>query len=65
MDHGGLRAAHQGALREWGFGAMVRYDPLGSRLSLGRTTSLSLEAERRERTAGAVHAVFVRGTLQF
>ena len=140
--YGRWLAAHQGALREWGFGAMVRYDPgaagrgpslslmpgwgdtasgvqrlwergatdptlprapgsrldaqfgygfaafrgrgvltpfgtvsldgeygrgyrLGSRLSLGRATSLSLEAERRERTAGAVHAVFVRGTLQF
>ena len=39
---------------------------LGSRLSLGRSANLSLEAERRERTAAAaVHAVFVRGTLGF
>ena len=140
--YGRWLAAHQGALREWGFGAVIRYDPgatgrgpslslmpgwgdtasgvrrlwergadptvpgaagsrldaqlgygfaafrgrgaltpfgtvsldreygrgyrLGSRLSLGRSANLSLEAERRERTAAAaVHAVFVRGTLGF
>ena len=141
--YGRWLAAHQGALREWGFGAVVRYDPgasgrgpsvslmpgwgdtasgvrrlwergatdptvpraagsrldaqfgygfaafrgrgaltpfgtvsldreygrgyrLGSRLSLGRSANLSLEAERRERTAAAAaHAVFVRGTLGF
>ena len=141
--YGRWLAAHQGALREWGFGAVVRYDPgaagrgpslslmpgwgdtasgvqrlwergatdptsprapgsrmdaqfgygfaafrgrgaltpfgtlsldreygrgyrLGSRLSLGRSANLSLEAERRERTAAAaVHAVFVRGAVRF
>ena len=141
--YGRWLAAHQGALREWGFGAVLRYDPgaagrgpslslmpgwgdtasgvrrlwergatdptsprapgsrldaqfgygfaafrgrgaltpfgtlsldreygrgyrLGSRLSLGRSANLSLEAERRERTAAAaVHAVFVRGAVRF
>ena len=136
-------AAHQGRLREWGFGAVIRYDPgasgrgpsvslmpgwgdtasgvqrlwergatdptvpgppgsrldaqfgygfaafrgrgvltpfgtvsldreygrgyrLGSRLAVGRSMSLSLEAERRERSAAAaVHAVFVRGAVRF
>ena len=141
--YGRWLAAHQGALREWGFGAVLRYDPgaagrgpslslmpgwgdtasgvrrlwergatdptsprapgsrldaqfgygfaafrgrgaltpfgtlsldreygrgyrLGSRLSLGRSANLSLEAEQRERTAAAaVHAVFVRGAVRF
>jgi hypothetical protein len=141
--YGRWLAAHQGALREWGFGAVVRYDPgaagrgpslslmpgwgdtasgvqrlwergatdptsprapgsrmdaqfgygfaafrgrgaltpfgtlsldreygrgyrLGSRLSLGRSANLSLEAERRERAdAAAVHAIFVRGAVRF
>lgn len=141
--YGRWLAAHQGALREWGFGAVLRYDPgaagrgpslslmpgwgdtasgvqrlwergatdptsprapgsrmdaqfgygfaafrgrgaltpfgtlsldreygrayrLGSRLSLGRSANLSLEAERRERAAAAaVHAVFVRGAVRF
>ena len=141
--YGRWLAVHAGALREWGFGAVVRYDPgasgrgpsvslmpgwgdtasgvqrlwergatdptmagapgsrldaqfgygfaafrgrgvltpfgtvsldreygrgyrLGSRLAVGRSMSLSLEAERRERSAAAaVHAVFVRGAVRF
>ena len=141
--YGRWLAVHEGALREWGFGALIRYDPgpsgrgpsvslmpgwgdtasgvqrlwargaadptvprppgsrldaqfgyglaafrgrgvltpfgtvsldrqygrsyrLGSRLAVGRSTNVSLEAERRERTAAeAVHAVMVRGTMSF
>ena len=141
--YGRWLAAHAGALREWGFGAVVRYAPgasgrgpsvslmpgwgdtasgvqrlwergatdptmpgapgsrldaqfgygfaafrgrgvltpfgtvsldreygrgyrLGSRLAVGRSMSLSLEAERRERAAtAAIHAIMVRGALRF
>ena len=141
--YGRWLAAHQGALREWGFGGVIRYDPgasgrgpsvslmpgwgdtasgvqrlwergatdptvarppgsrlvaqfgygfaafrgrgvltpfgavsldreygngyrIGSRIAVGRSANLSLEAERRERAAAAtVYAVFVRGALQF
>ena len=141
--YGRWLAVHAGALREWGFGAVVRYAPgasgrgpsvslmpgwgdtasgvqrlwergatdptmpgapgsrldaqfgygfaalrgrgvltpfgtvsldreygrgyrLGSRLAVGRSMSLSLEAERRERAAAAaVHAIMVRGALRF
>ena len=38
---------------------------LGSRLAVGRSTNLSLEAERRERAAAAVYAVFVHGAVRF
>ena len=39
---------------------------LGGHLAVGRSATLSLEAERRERAAGAaVHAVMVRGVLRF
>ena len=136
-------AMHEGTLREWGFGALIRFDPgaagrgpsvsltpawgetasgvqrlwergatnptmhdapgtrlnaqfgygfaafrargvltpfgmvsltgkdgqgyrLGSRLAMGRSATVSLEATRRERAAaGAVHAVMVRGGLRF
>ena len=141
--YGRWLAAHEGALREWGFGAVVRYDPgasgrgpslslmpgwgdtasgvqrlwergatdptvprapgsrldaqvgygfaavrgrgvltpfgtlsldrehgrgyrIGSRLAVGRSANLSLEAERRERAAAsAVYAVFLRGAVRF
>ena len=141
--YGRWLAAHEGALREWGFGGVIRYDPgasgrgpsvslipgwgdtasgvqrlwergatdptvarppgsrlvaqfgygfaafrgrgvltpfgavsldreygngyrIGSRIAVGRSANLSLEAERRERAAAAtVYAVFVRGALQF
>ncbi len=141
--YGRWLAAHEGALREWGVGAQIRFDPgasgrgpsvtltpgwgdtasglhrlwergaagpalagapgsrldaqfgygfaafrgqglltpfgmvsldrrygrgyrLGSRLALGRSANLSLEAERRERAAAtAVHAIFLRGAVQF
>ena len=47
--------------REYGRGYRV-----GSRLAVGRSADLSLEAERRERAAAAaVHAVFLRGALRF
>ena len=39
---------------------------LGGHLAVGRSATLSLEAERRERAAvAAVHAVMVRGVLRF
>ncbi len=141
--YGRWLAAHEGALREWGFGAVVRYDPgapgrgpslslmpgwgdtasgvqrlwergatdptvprapgsrldaqvgygfaavrgrgvltpfgtlsldrehgrgyrIGSRLAVGRSANLSLEAERCERAAAApVYAVFLRGAVRF
>ena len=141
--YGRWLALHEGALREWGFGALIRYDPgpsgrgpsvsvmpgwgdtasgverlwergatrpivraspgsqldaelgygfaafggrglvtpfgtlglerrygrsyrLGSRLALGRSATLSVEAERRERAAApADHALLVRGAVRF
>ena len=39
---------------------------LGAALAVGRTATLSLEAERRRRPAArAIHAVMLRGTLRF
>ena len=39
---------------------------LGSRLAMGRSAHVSLEAERRERAvAPAIHAVMVRGAVRF
>lgn len=39
---------------------------VGSRLAMGRSADLSLEAARRERNAAAaVHAVFLRGVIRF
>lgn len=39
---------------------------LGGRLAVGRTATVSLEAERRERLAAAmVHALMLLGTVQF
>ena len=141
--YGRWLAAHEGALREWGVGAVIRFDPgvsgrgpsvslepawgetgsgvqrlwergatdpilrdapgrrldaqfaygfaalrgrgvltpygtvslareygrgyrLGGRLAVGRSATVSLEAERRERAAAAaVHMVMVRGALRF
>ena len=141
--YGRWLAVHEGALREWGFGALIRFDPgaagrgpsvsltpawgetasgvqrlwergatdptmhgtagtrldaqfgygfaafrgqgvltpfgmmslagedgrgyrMGGRLAVGRSATLSLEAERRERTTvAATHAVMVRGVLRF
>ena len=141
--YGRWLAVHEGALREWGFGALIRFDPgasgrgpsvslapawgettsgvrrlwergatdpilrdapgrrleaqfaygfaalrgrgvltpygtvslaeeygrgyrLGGRLAVGRSATVSLEAERRERAAAAaVHMVMVRGAIRF
>ena len=39
---------------------------LGGRLSMGRNATMSLEAERKERSdAAAVHAITARGALHF
>jgi hypothetical protein len=47
--------------REYGNGYRI-----GTRLAVGRSTNLSLEAERRERTAmRAMYAVFMRGAVRF
>lgn len=46
--------------REYGRGFRV-----GSRLAVGRSADLSLEAERRRHAAAAIYAVFLRGAVRF
>ena len=54
--YGRWLAAHAGALREWGFGAVIRYDPGAS----GRGPSVSLMPGWGD-TASGVHRLWERG----
>ena len=56
--YGRWLAAHQGALREWGFGAVLRYDPGAS----GRGPSVSLMPGWGD-TASGVQRLWERGAV--